>query len=254
MAIQFVIAAMPAADLGMTVGTMVWIDQNAAGHGWYTDGSPNSAAGFTDSGGRVQAVAGGLASGRMDLLTVVEHELGHVLGLPDTAGPGLMNEWLSPGTRRLPSLDLVLPGAGLEGGEQGLQTLVSPDTRASGPSALVAILGIVGIDDPLARVGGGSPVEEPWATQLGTTGREPAILVGSDGQDIVLAGRDGAPGGRRDLLLVGGFGDGQWQSDSVLGASQSGARATVPDAFGQDVGIAAIDLVFSSPDELGDIV
>ena len=43
----------------------------------------------------------------MDLLTVVMHELGHVLGLPDdsdlTSAADLMDETLATGTRRLPS-------------------------------------------------------------------------------------------------------------------------------------------------------
>jgi allophanate hydrolase subunit 2 len=129
-AVQFVIADLPAADLGMQAGETVWIDQSAAGHGWYTDVGPVSEAGFTAGSGQRQAVAG-----RMDLLTVVAHELGHALGLPDTAAPGLMNEWLSPGTRRLPSADLLLPGAGLGAGEQGFQTLVTHEERASGSDA-----------------------------------------------------------------------------------------------------------------------
>jgi hypothetical protein len=47
------------------------------------------------------------ATGEMDLLTVVMHELGHVLGLPDdsdlTSAGDLMDETLATGTRRLPS-------------------------------------------------------------------------------------------------------------------------------------------------------
>jgi len=42
---------------------------------------------------------------RMDLLTVVEHELGHIAGLPDLASDrvGLMQGTLDTGTRRLVS-------------------------------------------------------------------------------------------------------------------------------------------------------
>jgi hypothetical protein len=45
---------------------------------------------------------GGAAAGHIDLLTVVEHELGHIIGLPDTGGPGVMEEALDTGERRLP--------------------------------------------------------------------------------------------------------------------------------------------------------
>jgi hypothetical protein len=46
------------------------------------------------------------AAGRIDLLTVVSHELGHILGLPDLVNDhsgALMDEILEPGVRRLPA-------------------------------------------------------------------------------------------------------------------------------------------------------
>jgi hypothetical protein len=39
----------------------------------------------------------------LDLLSVVLHEMGHMLGLEDNEG-GLMAEVLQPGTRRLPTV------------------------------------------------------------------------------------------------------------------------------------------------------
>src|SRR5262249_10303470 len=59
---------------------------DAAGWGWFTDASPGATP----------------AAGRMDLLTVVEHELGHVLfGVQD--GTGLMEATLAPGIRLFPA-------------------------------------------------------------------------------------------------------------------------------------------------------
>src|SRR4051794_3935676 len=66
----------------------VLIDDNADGWGWHTDAS--SAPG----------------ANRVDLLTVVMHELGHVLGHEDldhgAHSEDLMSGLLTPGQRRLP--------------------------------------------------------------------------------------------------------------------------------------------------------
>jgi hypothetical protein len=90
------IADLPGPWLGMAFAGAIWIDQDAAGYGWYLDASP--------------AASGSVPAGRVDLLTVVAHELGHELGFEDTAGDGLMGEYLAPGVRRYPdALDLGGP-------------------------------------------------------------------------------------------------------------------------------------------------
>jgi len=54
----------------------------------------------------LQATAGSEAAGRVDLLTVVTHEFGHLLGLPDLPTAvfprHIMNETIGLGTRRTP--------------------------------------------------------------------------------------------------------------------------------------------------------
>jgi hypothetical protein len=84
------IADFPGPWLGMAFPGAIWIDQDAAGYGWSIDAG---------------AAGGSLASGKVDLLTVVAHELGHELGLPDTADGALMGVFLPTGTRRLPVAD-----------------------------------------------------------------------------------------------------------------------------------------------------
>jgi hypothetical protein len=87
--------------LALTTGTSIKIDPTADGYGWSVDGS------LFDSP----------AAGRMDLLTTVMHELGHVLGLPDVSpllDPNdLMDLTLPTGVRHLPSaadIDMLFAG------------------------------------------------------------------------------------------------------------------------------------------------
>jgi hypothetical protein len=93
--------------LGMTAlgGRVVTLDATAAGHGWFIDPTPGDDSEFALAGGvEGRALAGSAASGRMDLLTVVEHELGHVLGLDDLGASSgdVMDVALAEGVRRLP--------------------------------------------------------------------------------------------------------------------------------------------------------
>ncbi|HKB05790.1 MAG TPA: phosphatase PAP2 family protein, partial [Gemmataceae bacterium] len=84
------------ADLGgLTVGRAadgaIWLDDNAAGWGWYVDRTPGSDREFARRGNQGE-------KNRMDLLTVLEHEVGHLLGYGHQPG-GLMQETLNAGTR-----------------------------------------------------------------------------------------------------------------------------------------------------------
>ncbi len=109
---QFVISDLPGGYLGATEGNVIYLDTNAAGNGWFIDPTPASNEEFTPSanGQQLQAVDP-QALDRIDLLTVVEHELGHIAGLGDlnAAADDLMSGVLGAGARRLAShVDAVL--------------------------------------------------------------------------------------------------------------------------------------------------
>jgi hypothetical protein len=85
------IGHLPPGYLGLAFPGAIWIDQTAAGFGW--------------------SIGAGPAAGRMDLLTVVAHELGHELGLGDiNADDDVMGEALAAGVRRVPAAADLAPG------------------------------------------------------------------------------------------------------------------------------------------------
>jgi uncharacterized repeat protein (TIGR01451 family) len=77
------IANLPDGELGWELPGQIFIDPTAQGWGWSLGSTP--------------------APGQMDLLTVVSHEVGHVLGYGDHAGGNdLMTTTLNAGVQRLP--------------------------------------------------------------------------------------------------------------------------------------------------------
>jgi hypothetical protein len=101
--VQFVIGDLPSSYLGEATGSRIYLDTNAAGHGWFVDSTPASDAEFTlsPSSHALQAVDP-RAVDKIDLLTVVEHELGHIAGLNDVDAltDDVMSGVLATGIRR----------------------------------------------------------------------------------------------------------------------------------------------------------
>ena len=94
--------------LGSTTGNKITLDTNAAGYGWFIDATPYQNEEWLPTSNPNEWVAkpGSEAEGKMDLLSVLLHEYGHVLGIEHTADRhDLMASILQPGVRHLPDVD-----------------------------------------------------------------------------------------------------------------------------------------------------
>lgn len=108
--IQFSVADLGGATIGLSGNGVVVIDDDAAGNGWYVDATPADDSEFSGAGSELRA-SSGAAAGKYDLLTAVMHELGHELGLDDISpavdGDDLMTGVIGSGVRRLADVDAV---------------------------------------------------------------------------------------------------------------------------------------------------
>jgi hypothetical protein len=92
--VSFEIADLPDRYLGWASADRIVVDIDAAGYGWYVDGDSSSGTPLSALDSRRS----------MDLLTVVLHEMGHVLGIGDLDGEDvLMGDALMPDVSHLPT-------------------------------------------------------------------------------------------------------------------------------------------------------
>ena len=118
--LEFRIEDLDGDQLGAGDNRVITLDVDGAGHGWFIDETPLDHFEFDQVTSDTRFVASnGGASGAMDLLTAVLHEMGHSLGfgdLPaDVAPNNIMAELLDLGERRLPAMN----GAGDVSAESG---------------------------------------------------------------------------------------------------------------------------------------
>ncbi|MBV9124366.1 MAG: hypothetical protein JO112_13485 [Planctomycetes bacterium] len=105
--------------LGEAEPGVVLLSADAAGYGWFVDATPgdDEEFGLRLAPTELEAAPGSVAAGHMDLLTVVLHELGHELGLPDldpAAHPfDLLDGQLALGSRREPGYGEATSAAAL---------------------------------------------------------------------------------------------------------------------------------------------
>ncbi|MBI3917574.1 MAG: hypothetical protein HY322_11275 [Betaproteobacteria bacterium] len=168
--IQVTIADLAGGTLGYTDGNLVTLDLDAAGYGWFIDVSPVDNGEFRvrldDS--VLTATPNSDAFGRMDLLTVVMHEVGHVLGLDhdDAMSFTVMDDDLESGVRYLLGPEAATPPAARTSSRGASGGLPSFDLDAGGGASNARI----DWDAPVTKGWGAtlSPYAPPSATKSAT--------------------------------------------------------------------------------------
>ena len=100
--ISYVVSDFEGSAVAKAEGTTIYIDDDAAGHDWFIDETESLDEEFVAFEGYWEAVTGEAMEG-IDLLTVIMHEQGHLLGLEHASdSEGVMDGVFTVGTRRLP--------------------------------------------------------------------------------------------------------------------------------------------------------
>jgi hypothetical protein len=99
--ITVTVADLDADNIGSAEGTVITLDPDAAGRGWFVDPTPEGDSEFTQSLGIDQqhAAPDSDAYGLVDLHTVLVHEIGHILGFDHDSALAVMSATVMVGQR-----------------------------------------------------------------------------------------------------------------------------------------------------------
>jgi hypothetical protein len=211
--VRFAVADLPEGLVGLTTNGFIQIDMDAAGAGWFIDSTPAGDTEFAVKGSDGASLASPVspAFGLVDALSVIEHEIGNALGLPEifTGTHQVMEIGLSTGVRRSPSpreagsAPVPVTGTAAElvtgAASNRPDQVLAADGPAQRPDGFVNLLISA---DGLDRLNGGIAVDRGVAASR-ANGRPAATTVDStvvwDGSFAAAFGAssDGAGAGRR---------------------------------------------------------
>ena len=116
---------LPNTTLGLSSGNFIFVDKDAAGHGWFVDQTPHNDSEFAS--GHVSAAV----KGKVDLLSVLIHEFGHILGMDDVhvTDPNVTNNVMADilplGVRRSAFNDTSAPATSHPAAERAVDSLLA---------------------------------------------------------------------------------------------------------------------------------
>jgi len=185
--VQMQVGNLGTSILGLEAAGVITINQTAAGDNWYVNASAGSSRAFGLLGPGGEEIAGpeSPAAREVDLLTVLEHELGHVVGLADNGQAGdLMDITLGVGVRRAPTAaDLAT-------------VVLAPSIAVTVPAAPATASGLSGV-----RPSGGEKRNE-----FRSSGVNGSVSVPGAAVDAALASISGAAAGDEAHGLIAGEG------------------------------------------------
>ncbi|HND56531.1 MAG TPA: hypothetical protein PLV92_29135, partial [Pirellulaceae bacterium] len=180
-------------DFGNEGEPVIKIDVGGNGHGWFIDPTPMSNEEFAvdETSGSLTALTGSEAFGHYDLVSVLAHEMGHILGLGDMAvdqGPRqLMTASIQVGERRLPDATsaAVARAADTLAAWHVYHALDGEETRATGAAA----------DQTVVLTGSGALLGTPVHDQI-VNGRFDTADPADDAYGWASTGQAGAQAGQ----------------------------------------------------------
>jgi hypothetical protein len=175
--LAFRIEDLPGNDLGMESEGVITISRTAAGYGWFVDPTPGDDAEFAPS------AVNSPAHGHVDLLSVVAHEMGHVLGYFEDgdAANTVMSEDLPVGVRRVPkaAASPTSPAASLV-----IQPASAHGSRALGSTVLTTAAAVTPLGQAQAAV---TPAVGQRTGAALTAGLAPALQAGQPAEPSFAA-------------------------------------------------------------------
>ncbi|MDF1813032.1 MAG: Ig-like domain-containing protein [Verrucomicrobiales bacterium] len=210
--IQYRIVDLEGSDLGYAEGTVITIDIDAAGRQWFVDSTPlldEEFQGVAGSDTQLNARIGEAARDRIDLVTVLMHEQGHILGLLDlnsSQRDNLMFGVLGTGERRL-----------METGQaEGSSPLSLEGKHFMTTFAMVADgTGTFAWNDPLLWTGGGG-TDYPGFDGTNPTTDDSASIAFSNGVGNIDLGGNTYTISALDITEGAGNGDGRFSNGTLV--------------------------------------
>lgn len=169
--------------------SMLFLDINAAGYGWFVDPTPGGNGEFGQQIARNAREAGPTspAADRVDLLTVVLHEMGHALGYDDLNPAdfpnALMSQELGTGTRRLPVSETLTIDVNGSASAVTL-SIANGDLVVTQSGQQIDRVSLAGVSNLIiSGSSSGDSISADFSTP-GSVGLQSLILNGNDGDDI----------------------------------------------------------------------